>query len=125
MMSRVPSRQQTTVPTRVYPSEAEIIEALRNTQGLITRAASVLGVSVMWLRDMIEATPALQEVVQEIEEVWLDVAEDKLRKQLLQGNIRALEFYLSRKGKRRGYGEAKIEINGTGNFQLNWVELHR
>lgn len=63
----------------------------------------------------------------DMRESMLDIAESRLLKNILDGNQNAIQFFLDRQGKGRGYGEkqqldrqdvptiniGKIEVNGT------------
>lgn len=52
------------------------------------------------------------ELVQEIEESFLDQAEGKIRSKIEEGDTACLIFYLKTKGRSRGYNE-KVEIDTT------------
>jgi hypothetical protein len=97
-------------------TELDIENALRASGGFISRAARRLGKDHSSISQRIKKSPRLQEVLNEILESQLDIAEDQLMKLMAEGSLGAICFYLKCKGKHRGYVE-KQEINFTG-FQI-------
>jgi predicted transcriptional regulator len=74
-----------------------------------TEAAAELGMTLNNLIQVIKTKEGLKEMIEEIEESRLDIAEDMLQKLIEQGVPKAVTFFLERKGRKRGYGK-KIEI---------------
>lgn len=120
MFSRLLQKREQPQPPLSIPSPQKIAETLWQTRGCRAKAARLLGVSLRWLTEQIQTNPALSEVLWEIEENIKDIAEEKLFQRIERGNLRAIEFYLSRKGKDRGYGEEKGENRTT---LVNWVSV--
>ena len=106
--------------TPAIPSPQKIAKTLWETRGCKAKAAKLLGVSLRWLTEQVQSNPALQEVLWEIEETIKDTAEEKLFQRIERGNLRAIEFYLSRKAKDRGYGEEKADSKSVF---VNWVSV--
>ena len=98
-------------PNAIY-SDAEIIDALRQTGGLLAPAAKLLGCDRATLRRRKKSSETIRLALVEIEETTLDVAEAQLFKAIKAGDMRAISFYLRTKGKARGY-TMKIEGNVT------------
>lgn len=88
----------------------EIENAIREARGFLNVAAVNLGVGRSTLYRWIEGNPKLKEVVEESREVFLDIAESVLLKEIEKGNIAAIIFFLKTRGKGRGYSE-KINEN--------------
>jgi hypothetical protein len=93
-------------------TQTEVIEALRQTGGIITEAAKVLGfTSADSLRRRVRTTPALQEVQDEIREQMKDLAEGNIFKALKDGDKEMSKWYAASQARDRGYG-TKIEVEG-------------
>ena len=94
-------------------TESQIIEALRQSGGILAAACRLLGCARNTLRRYIRESPALQSAVAEINEQTLDLAEGQLLSKISEGHMTAIIFYLKTKGKHRGYVErAVIEHKG-------------
>jgi hypothetical protein len=91
---------------------AEQVElALRMTAGIYTAAAEKLGCATNTVRNYVLRSKRLQEVVRDVQETTLDVAESTLLTAMQKGNLTAAIFYLKTKGKHRGYVE-RVEQTG-------------
>jgi hypothetical protein len=86
-------------------SEDEVISALKATDGMLTYSAMILGVSYNTLRKYVQGNAKVQEVLYEIEEHALDIAETNLQQIAEGGDLKAIIFFLKNKGKRRGFGD--------------------
>lgn len=82
----------------------DILQAIRESKGMISVAAQRLGTSYQLLRKYADRYPEIQEAIDSFEEQRLDFAELKLTKKIQEGNLNAIMFYLERKGRKRGYG---------------------
>jgi hypothetical protein len=85
----------------------QIAEALRHSAGIYTQAALIAGCSPSTIKNYVERYAWLQELVNELSEQHLDLAEGKLLKAINEGNLTAIIFYLKTKGKHRGYCERR------------------
>lgn len=83
---------------------AEIKEALQKTLGFQSQAAKQLGISRQAISMRIKKNKSLQALLKDIDEHFLDIAELGLVKNLKEYDLKAIEYYLDRKGKDRGYG---------------------
>ena len=83
----------------------EVRRALLDAHGLKAVAARKLGVERITLNLFIERHPDLQELAYAIDEETIDFAESKLLQAINNGNVRAIIYYLTNKGKSRGYGK--------------------
>jgi beta-phosphoglucomutase-like phosphatase (HAD superfamily) len=96
----------------------EIIRALEKTRGHIADAARLLGYTPGTLRKKICETPELRQAKEEIVETRLDDAEQKLQQHIYEkDNVQALLEYLKAVGRRRGYGNAPIDVNLNGKVE--------
>ena len=83
----------------------QVAEALRNSAGIYTMAGIQLGCCGNTVSNFIKKHPELLELIEQVTEQNLDLAEVELLKQIKEGNIAAIIFYLKTKGKHRGYVE--------------------
>ena len=83
----------------------QISDALRANGGFVTYAASALNVSYQAIYQRIKRSPELEQVLREVQESHLDLAENELIKKVRDGDLGALCFFLKCKGKKRGYIE--------------------
>jgi len=86
-----------------------MIDALLKTGGMKSRAAKILGCDVGTITNRQKEFPAIEAALTEAESRRLDEAETMLDKNIKKGNERAIEFFLSKKGKSRGYAYDKEE----------------
>lgn len=59
--------------------------------------------------------------VDDITEIAIDICESELWKQIKDGNVPCILFYLKTKGKKRGYVERQ-ELTGSDGKPINWIE---
>lgn len=113
---------------------AQMIEALRASGGVIAAAARMLGCSRNTVKRYIRTYVTVEEVFEEENETSLDTAEEALldyvRGELdgldLKTRLQAIKFFLSTKGKDRGYTK-KQERKHSGEFRhvrkIDWQSL--
>lgn len=91
----------------------QIESTLRKTNGLISHAAELLGVTRSAIHDRINRSPHLQKVMKEIEERLIDKSENVVYHHMQNKNLTAAIFHLKTKGKARGWVEKhENEISG-------------
>jgi len=117
------TRKRETETVASLPDESEIALALVEAEGLLTKAAGLLGVTPGWLRDAIELSPELQRLKWEIDQVFVDIAEARLRRRVVAGDWRAVEYLLDNKAQERGYGKRKE--TASAEVALSFVKLVR
>lgn len=95
-------------------SDERIIEALKQAHGFYSLACEALGCSRQALYKRISNSEELKQAVEEIEERHLDIAENALLIAIQQKQPWAIKFFLSLKGKNRGYAERhEIEVKSA------------
>ena len=98
-------------------TQAEVIEALRKSGGIISDAAKLLGLSCPTsLRRRIKNSPKLNEALDEIREGLKDLAEGNILSALKLGDKDVSKWYLAALARDRGYG-AKLEVEGKMTVQ--------
>lgn len=112
--------------SRKYPP-AKIIEALKQTRGMITAAARVLGCERKTIYNAARSLPAVKQAIEEERELMLDFAEMQLFRAVNEREAWAVCFYLKTQGKVRGYIERQemsgpsggpIQVEGSVTFYL-------
>lgn len=98
-------------------------DALRKTAGIRTAASKLLGMSESAVRMRIKLSERLQEVIKEIDDVNLDIAETTVFKSLRNAanpmeQLETAKWYLRYRGGSRGYG-ARAEVTGKDGGPIN------
>lgn len=96
----------------------QIARALRKTAGITSAAAQSLKCDPETVRRYIQRYPQLREVLEEIVERNIDLAESKLLQAMARDVDWAVKFYLETKGKHRGYSR-RVEATMTANVNVN------
>ncbi len=96
---------------------AQVGEALRNSGGIFTGAAQQLNCAPNTIANYVRDSKTLQDLLVEVGEQHLDLAETKLLKLILADDRTAVIFYLKTKGKGRGYSE-RHEVTGANGAPL-------
>ena len=94
--------------------QAAMIEAMKQSLGVVTTAAKVAGISRQAHYDWMATDPEYKKAIEDTAEVALDYAESQLHKQIGNGEVASTIFYLKTKGKKRGYVERnEVELSGS------------
>ena len=82
---------------------ANAARALEIHQGQVNTAAHALGIAPRSLTRIVAANPELREMLDDIRDQFVDVAERGLRKKVSQDDLGAIIFTLRTLGQSRGY----------------------
>lgn len=93
-------------------STQDIAEALSKANGYVTLAARLLKCEPKTIYRRIEKIKTLRDLLHDIREEDLDIAEQKLRQAIMRGEPWAISLKLKTQGKHRGYVERQ-ELSGT------------
>jgi hypothetical protein len=96
---------------RKYP-DFKIIAALEATRGMVYAAARRLGCHPDTIHDRAKVSRKVKECMDFQNGIVKDVCESKLLEHIKAGNLKAIMFYLARKGRERGYGDT-VERGGN------------
>jgi hypothetical protein len=97
----------------------EVYSQKANNVHLTCKALDIeRGTFYKWIKE----DDAFRDKIQALEEGDIDSAETALKRQILDGNITAIIFYLKTKGKNRGYVERQ-ELTGMNGQKLFEVEI--
>jgi hypothetical protein len=94
-------------------TEDRMAEVLIETKGMPYLAARRLGCSHNTMQKRIAASTRLQAIVEDQTGQMLDTAELKLYQSVTNGELGAIKYLLSTKGKHRGYVESQ-ELRHSG-----------
>ena len=86
-------------------SQDEVIQALRDTRGLLTLAARQLQCDRSTVDNYCQRYPRVRAALDHARAQQLDVAEGQLFKAIDRGELPAIMFFLRTIGRHRGYGD--------------------
>jgi hypothetical protein len=100
--------------------EKNIKKAIIESKGILSVAASKMGITRATLYKRIKKHEGLQDVVNEARETLKDFAESKLLSNMNEGKEASIFFFLKTQAKDRGYVERQ-EISGpdSGPVEIN------
>lgn len=81
----------------------QIIEALEKNGGMVTYAAKALGCHYHTVMNAIRTDKKVAAAYEEIKERVLDIAENRIEQDIINGNVETAKWYVRYKGKHRGY----------------------
>ena len=96
-----------------------IIDAIRESSGLLTLAAKKADVTYKTVWQYTQDFPSVKQAVEEAKEKMLDFAEGKRYEKITEGDNTAIIFYLKTQGKKRGYIERQ-EVTGEDGKPVNY-----
>ena len=94
-------------------SNKAIIAAIKDTGGIMSTIASRLRVEWHTAQSWINADEVTKQAYDDESERVLDVAEGTIIKSIQAGDTQDAKWLLSRKGKRRGYGDSTDITSGN------------
>ena len=108
------SRINEKVSTELDVMKRAMIEALESNLGIVTPAASKVGIHRSTHYYWMKTDPDYAAAVESVQDIALDFAESKLHEQIKDKDTIATIFYLKTKGKKRGYIEKQeIAVDAT------------
>lgn len=97
-----------------------LLKAIENSQGIVSTIQAhlkqLIGHNVSWhtVDNAIKRYEKAQKAVQDEKEAVLDICENKVIKEILQGDVSTAKWYLKMKGRERGYEESANLNLGNG-----------
>lgn len=92
-------------------TDVAILEAIKGSGGIMSTIARKLGVTWHTADSWIRESGELMEALKDEKETILDMAESTLLNKIKEGDEQSAKWYLSKKGKQRGYGDS-VAIEG-------------
>ena len=99
---------------------ADIEPLVVEYNGNVAAIARKLGVSRATIHKRIQESAALRQAIDDARETMVDNVESALYREVLNGNVTAMIFWLKTQGKRRGWVE-RTEITGADAGPLDVV----
>jgi len=96
----------------------DILEAIKGSGAIMSTIARKLNISWNTARKYCDEYDETRQALQDEREKTIDMAESALLKSIEAGDVQSAKWYLSTKGKKRGYSE-KIELDHSGKADLN------
>ena len=93
------------------------LEAIPGTGGIVSAIARKVGCDWNTAKKYIDQYPTVKAAYDAECEAMLDLAESTVLKNIKDGDTADAKWYLTKKGKRRGYGDA-VEVTGEGGGAL-------
>lgn len=100
----------------------EFLEVYSQKANNIHLTCKAVGIERVTFYKWMKEDDAFRDKITALEEGDIDSAETALKRQILDGNITAIIFYLKTKGKNRGYVERQ-ELTGANGQKLFEVEI--
>ncbi len=96
-------------------TEEQILEAIKDSYGIISNIAKKLGCGWHAAKSYVEKYESCVQALKAEEETGIDNAENKMYDLINSADPQMIRYFLSTKGKRRGYTEKQeIEMTGSG-----------
>ena len=107
-------------------SKEQMLEAIQGSQGLVSKIQrkleAILGEKISWdtTEKWIHKWEEAETAVKNEKEAMLDIAENNIFKDMVNGDTATSKWYLRMKGKERGYEDtAKLQLDGTDPLNIN------
>lgn len=98
------------------------IDAIPGTGGIISAIARKVGCDWETARSWINKYPTVKIAYDNECETMLDLAESTVLKNIRAGDTQDAKWYLSKKGKQRGYGDqSTLEVNGGEPIKIKMI----
>lgn len=104
-------------------TDVQVSKALAGTGGILTDAAKRLGSDVRTVRRYIEKYPMVAAAYEVEVETLLDSAENVIRQAIENGDVKTAQWYLTKKGISRGYGDQRM-LTGPGGGPVKVQQEH-
>lgn len=113
-------------------TKEQLLEAIEGSQGLVSKIQrklmAAIGEKISWdaVDRLVHKYPEAEEAVKAEKEAMLDIAENNIFKDMVNGDTATSKWYLRMKGKERGYedtpvikldNEDPLNINLTGDME--------
>ena len=95
-------------------SETVILNAIQDSGAVMSVIAERLGVTWGTAKSYVLHYPSAVEAFEHEENRALDLAQSKLMEKVYAGDLNAIEFYLTKKGRRKGWGSEAEALNWKG-----------
>ena len=98
------------------------LQALAEHRGIVTKACKATGISRTQVYKWRDEDDTFIDQINEVQQIVLDFAEDKLFEHIDNDNVPSLLFFLKCRGKERGYVERQ-EVTGKDGEALPTIQV--
>ena len=95
-------------------SEEVVLNAVKGSGAIMSVIADRLGVTWGTAKTYVNHYPSAVEAFEHEENKSIDFAQSKLLEKVRAGDLNAIEFYLTKKGRRKGWGSEAEALNWKG-----------
>ena len=121
-MKKKNSKDNKLSSTKTNNNKKIFIQALAEHRGIVTKACKATGISRTQVYKWRDEDPTFIDQINEVQQIVLDFAEDKLFEHIENDNVASLLFFLKCRGKERGYVERQ-EITGKDGEELPTIQV--
>ena len=107
-------------------TKEQLLQAIEGSQGLVSKIQrkleTILNEKISWdtTEKWIHKWEETETAVMNEKESMLDIAENNIYKEMVNGDTATSKWYLRMKGKERGYEDtAKLQLDGTDPLNIN------
>lgn len=107
-------------------SKEQMLEAIQGSQGLVSKIQrkleAILGEKISWdtTEKWIHKWEEAETAVKNEKEAMLDIAENNIFKDMVNGDTATSKWYLRMKGKERGYEDtAQLQLDNTDPLRID------
>lgn len=112
-------------------TQEQMLEAIKDSQGLVSkiqrRLVAIIGENIAWetVDRYIHKWEATEVAVKAEKELMLDIAENQVFKEMLNGDVATAKWYLRLKGKSRGYEDTPtIKLDNGEPLNIQFTEAN-
>jgi hypothetical protein len=96
------------VKERQSKEKKRMLEALRNTYGIVSEAVKITGIGRRTHYEWLHSDEEYRKAVQDVKEIAKDFVESKLFECIQEKDITGIIFYLKTQAKDRGYADRDV-----------------
>lgn len=90
-------------PVKIQKLKEKVLEALVKANGIVSDACKKVKINRKTFYDWVKTDKNFRDCVEDVNDVALDFVESKMFNAIKKGDGRMIQFFLSTKGKKRGY----------------------
>lgn len=111
---------------KINVTKEQLLKAIEGSQGLVSKIQrkleAAIGEKICWdtVDKLVHKWEETETAVKAEKEAMLDIAENNIFKEMVNGDTATSKWYLRMKGKERGYEDtAKLQLDGTDPLNIN------
>lgn len=111
---------------KINVTKEQLLQAIEGSQGLVSKIQrkleAAIGEKICWdtVDKLVHKWEETETAVKAEKEAMLDIAENNIYKEMVNGDTATSKWYLRMKGKERGYEDtAKLQLDGTDPLNIN------